>query len=115
MMICFAKGGIKYSERFLPRRTSIVSSISATMMYVVGILLMISLAGKFCKQGLSSLLYKEMHISGARHVMFANKRGLGDSFVALSSQSPHMDHLRNGALMPLGLCLRLQEVKNTSL
>ena len=84
-------------------------------MYVVGILLMISLAGKFCKQRLSGLLYKEMHISGARHVMFASGRGLGDLFVALSSQSPHMDHSRNGALMPLGLCLGLQEGKNTSL
>ena len=115
MMICFEKGGIKYSERCLPRKTSIVSSTPATMTSAVDILPLSSLAGKCCKQGLSGPLYKEIHISGAGHVMFVSGRGLGDLFVVLNSQSPHMDHLRNGALMPFGLCLGLQGAKNTSL
>ena len=49
IQICSAKGGIKYSERCLPRRTSIVSSIPAIMTFAVDTLPVSSRAGKFCK------------------------------------------------------------------
>ena len=115
MMICFAKGGIKYSGRSLPRRTSIESSTHATMMYVVGILLMISLARKSYKLVLFGHLSKEMHISGVSHVTHVNAQAPDVSFMGHSNQLHPLGHLRSGALMPLDHCQGLQEVKNTSL
>ena len=84
-------------------------------MYVVGILLMISLAGKFCKQGLSGHLSKEMHISGVNHVTHVNAQAPDVSFMGHSNPLHPLGHLRSGALMPLGHYQGLQEVKNTSL
>ena len=115
MKIYSAKGRIRCSERCLPRRTSIVSSTLDTMTFAVGILHLSSLVGKSCKQILSGHLYKEMHIFGASRVMLVSKQDLEGSPMALNNLSLHMDHLRNGALMPLGPCLGLQEGKNTSL
>ena len=114
-MICFAKGGIKYLGRSLPRRTSIVSSIPATIMYVVGILLMISLAGKSYKLVLFGHLSKEMHTSSVNRVMHVNAQAPNVSFMGHNNQSHPLGHSRSGALMPLGHCQGLQEVKNTSL
>ena len=85
------------------------------MTFTKDILHLSSLAAKSYKQVLFGHLGKEMHIFGASHVMLVNERGLGDSFMIPSSQSHLSDLLRNGALMPLGLCLGLQEEKNTSL
>ena len=86
MTICFAKGGIKCSERSLPRRTSIESSTLAIMIYVVGILPMSLLAGRFCRQDLSGHLSKEMHTSGVNHVMHVNAQVQGVSFMGHSNQ-----------------------------
>ena len=115
-MICFAKEGIKYSGRSLPRRTSIESSIRATMMYVGGILLMISLAGKSYKLVLFGHLSKEMHISSVNHVTHVNAQAPDVSFMGHSNPLRPLGHLTSHkALMPLGHCRGLQEVKNTSL
>ena len=115
MMICFAKGGIKYSGRSLPRRTSIESSTHAIMIYVVGTLPMSLLAGRFCRQDLSGHLSKEMHTSGVNHVMHVNAQVQGVSFMGHSNQLHLLGPLRSGALMPSGHYQGLQEVKNTSL
>ena len=98
------KGGTKYFGRFLPRRTYIASSIHVTMMSVAGILPMRLLVGRYCRQDLYGHLCKEMRIFGVRHVMFVNAQGLDDSLMDLNSLSLPLGLLRNGALMPLGLC-----------
>ena len=72
------------------------------------------LAEKFYKLVLFGHLCKGMHTFGARHVMLANAQGLEDSHMALSSQLLHLGHLKNGALMPLGLCQEPRRVKSTS-
>ena len=48
------------------------------MTFVVGILLRSLRAEKSYKRVLFGHLYKEMHISGANHVMLVNGQGLDD-------------------------------------
>ena len=114
MKTFFVKGRTKCFERFLPRRTFIASSIHVTTMYVVGTLLTRLLAGRYCKQDLYGHLCKEMRISGVRHVMFVNAQGLDDLLMVLNNLSLPLGLLKNGALMPLGLCQEQQQARSTS-
>ena len=96
------------------QETYIASSIHVTMMSVVGILPTRLLAGMYCKQDLYGHLCKEMRIFGVRHVMFVNAQGLDDSLMVLNTLSLSLGLLRNGALMPLGLCQEQQQARSTS-
>ena len=108
------RGRTKCLGRSLPKRTYIASSIHVTMMYVVGILPPRLLVGRYCKQDLYGRLCKEMRISGVKHVMFVNSQGLDDFLMVHSSLSLLLGHLRNGALMPLGLCQELRQARSIS-
>ena len=84
------------------------------MMFVADTMPMSLLAGKFYKQVLCGHLCKEMCNFGASPVMLADARGLDNSFMVPNNQLLLMGHLKNGALMPLGLCQELLEGKSTS-
>ena len=79
------------------------------MMSVVGTLHTSSPVGNFYKQVLYGRLCKEMHTSGASHVMLANVLGLDGSFMVRNNRALCFGHLRSGELMPLD---RFQELQS---
>ena len=78
MRIFSAWGRTKYFGRFLPRRTFTKSSTHVIMMFLVGTLLKISLAGRSCKPGLYGHLFNGMRNFGAKLVICARDQDLED-------------------------------------
>ena len=108
-----AKGRTKCFGRFLPKRTFIASSIHVTTMSVVGIL-----PTRICRKVLQAgfvwpSLQRDAHF-WCKHVMIVNAQGLDDLLMVLNNLSLLLGHLRNGALMPLGLCQELRQARSTS-
>ena len=114
-MIFFVKGRIKYFGRSLLVETFIEFFTLVIMMFVVGILLKILLAGKSCRLVFCGHLSSEMPSFGAKLVIFVSAQDLESLFMGLNSLLHLLGLLKNGALMPLGHFQGRLQVKSTSL
>ena len=114
-MIFSVKGRIKYFGRSLLVETFIEFFTLVIMMFVVGILLKILLAGRSCKLALYGHLFNEMLNFGAKLVIFVSAQDLESLCMGLNSLLHLLGLLKNGALMPLVHSLGQLQVKSTSL
>ena len=85
------------------------------MMFVVGTLLKILLAGKAYRLALCGHLFKGMLNFGVKLVIFVSAQDLESLFMGLNSLSLLLGRLKNGALIPLGHSQGWLQGKSTSL